>query len=245
MRHIWTRTLLSTALAVLGCSKNNDRSTTPPPGQEHATYEGGGQAPAPEQAPAEGAEEATGMGEEGEHLPGTATEPERQPVGGRESMGAGGGASANAMTDENIVAALTASNQMEVKMADMVASKTKNAKIKQLATMLVTDHTATLKKLEAISSKHGIQPSEDANIRQMKEEGDQKMSSLQGMSGKALDQAFLENMIDGHQKTLAKIDDSFLPNVKNEDLRSLISDVRPVVQRHLEHAIQLRDKMKK
>jgi putative membrane protein len=159
---------------------------------------------------------------------------ELQPVAGREGM-----------TDETIVANLIASNENEVKLGGIVAGKTTNPEIKKMAQMLVKDHGATLKKLEALRGKSGIQPVEDVGARALKDEGRQKLTSIEGMSGKDLDMAFLDTAVEGHQKTLTKIDEGFLPAAKSEDLKALLADVRPVVQKHLDHARMLRDKMKK
>ena len=234
-----TLSLLSAAVcAALGCSHDRGQDTAPPPGQTHATNVGGsGQSPALDNGPAPGPRQETGTSAEETMAEAKGAEAERQPVAGRESP--------DRMTDENILAALITSNQMEVKMADMVAGKTKDAEVKQFARMLSKDHSATLKKLDAIRDKLAIQPVEDVGVRQMKDEGEQKLTSLAGMKGKELDIAFLDTAIDRHQKTLAKIDDSLLPNVKAEDLRALIAELRPVVQMHLDDANKIRDKPKK
>jgi putative membrane protein len=62
---------------------------------------------------------------------------------------------------------------------------------------------------------------------------------LSKLSGKAFDEAYIDNEVTYHQAVLDTIDKTLVPNTKNAELKALIVKVRPVIQTHLEHATKV------
>ena len=72
---------------------------------------------------------------------------------------------------------------------------------------------------------------------------DSVRDELKKMSGAAFNKAYIDNEVTYHEKVLDTIDNALLPNAKNAELKQLITDVRPVVAAHLDHAKQIQAKM--
>jgi putative membrane protein len=242
MRNALTLTAVC-ALCALACSRQSDRNTTTPAANQQATAsqqetdfdgrENTDRGPAAEDTmgPAPGPREMTGQSMDEKKADATGDTDEVQPVAGKTGM-----------TDANILAALIASNEHEVKVGEIVAGKTKRADVKRYAKMLMKDHGGALKKIDALESKMGVDAMDDENVRMMRDQSSQKMSKLNGLTGKELDDAFLQMAVDDHRMTLERIDGKLLPAAQNEDLRALMTGMRPTVQHHLDDAQKLLDK---
>ena len=235
-----TTSLFLSALMAVACSRRSERATTPPPstpqgtsqkattplgGTQHTDYgteeEMGGPAPGLRSAPGQPAEEKKMEATEGTEV---------QRVGG-------------SMSEANVIAALVASNEGEVKMGELMAKQTRRPMIRTFATMLVEDHGAALKKLKDLHDKSGIEGRENDAIRKMRDDAQANLDRLRGLSGDELDRAFLEMAIDGHRKTLERIDGELLPAARTDDLRTFLTEVRPKVQHHLDEAQRLLQKL--
>ena len=66
---------------------------------------------------------------------------------------------------------------------------------------------------------------------------------MESLTGTAFDRAYVDREVAYHQAVLDALDQLLIPKAKNPDLRKLLSDVRPAVAAHLEHAKQLRSRL--
>ncbi|HEX2672308.1 MAG TPA: DUF4142 domain-containing protein, partial [Polyangiaceae bacterium] len=58
-------------------------------------------------------------------------------------------------------------------------------------------------------------------------------------AGKDFDKTYIAAQIAGHQKVLDTINDKLLPNVKDEQLKAYLEEIKPTVEQHLARAKQL------
>jgi putative membrane protein len=119
----------------------------------------------------------------------------------------------------------------EVALGKLAESKSNNAKIKEFADMMVTDHGKANDELKGIaqSKKITLPATLDA-------EHQAKSDSLSKLSGKDFDKAYVAAMVEGHQKTLALMQGEAADGKDNE-LKAFAAKTAPVVKMHLD-AIQ-------
>lgn len=146
--------------------------------------------------------------------------------------------------DVKVIAHLHHVNQMEITLAkDAQRQGTKT--VKDYASTLITDHTAVDKDLTAFAKAHQLttipadKPTTDAD-RQDDKDMTQQMARLKTLKGADFDKAYLNMMVSGHDKELTKIDVA-ISSTSDPDLKSMLQNVKPVLQRH---ADQARDLMK-
>ncbi len=104
--------------------------------------------------------------------------------------------------------------------------------------MMITDHgkaNAELKRLA--TAKHITLPTD------LDAEHQVKMDSLTNLSGKDFNKAYVNAMIEGHQKTLALMQDE-VNKGKNTDFRGFAAQTIPIVQMHLDSINKINDSMK-
>jgi len=145
------------------------------------------------------------------------------------------------LTDAEIQAAahVHAVNTMEVDMGK--AAKTKaTAKVKKYGAMLVTDHGKADVALIALAKKKGLAkiPAPAApTVADQKEHDEQmaKMDSLKKLKGAEFDKMYLQMMVEGHDKELAK-NDTLVSSATDADLKALLEKRKTSLQKHADAA---------
>ena len=126
----------------------------------------------------------------------------------------------------------------EVALGKLALTKTDNAKIKDFANMMITDHGKANAELTRIATaKHITLPADLDADHQV------KMDSLNNLSGKDFNKAYVSAMIEGHQKTLALMQDE-VNHGKNADFRGFAAQTIPIVQMHLDSINKINNRMK-
>jgi putative membrane protein len=97
--------------------------------------------------------------------------------------------------DSSFLHEAASGGMMEVKLGRMAAQKAASPAVKQFGHRMVTDHSASNKKLMALAARSGFTLDTTLTSEQQ-----QTMSRLQGMSGQAFDRAYMTDMVQDHTK---------------------------------------------
>ena len=150
---------------------------------------------------------------------------------------------APALSDANIAAIVLAANNADIDNGKQAQLKSKDAAVKAFAKQMITDHSSTNDKAVALAKKLDLKPEDNDASKGIKASQDSVRDELKKMSGAAFNKSYIDNEVTYHEKVLATIDNALLPNAQNAELKQLITDVRPVVAAHLDHAKQIQAKM--
>lgn len=148
------------------------------------------------------------------------------------------------LSDPQIAAIVVAANSVDIEAGKLAESKSSNAKVKEFAKRMVTDHTGVNKQATELVTKLGVKPEENETSRALKSGGDATLAKLKGLKGKEFDTAYANNEVTYHQAVLDTIDKKLLPDAQNAELKALIQKVRPAIADHLEHAKHLASSLK-
>ena len=124
-------------------------------------------------------------------------------------------------------------NLMEIRLGQLAQSKASNAAVKQFGQRMVNDHTRIEQDLSSIVSANGI-----ALNPTLTSDQNNKINSLQGLSGSQFDQAYMSLMIQGHQTDVAQFDNQSR-NADSPQVRDFAARSLPVLQQHLTLAQQV------
>jgi putative membrane protein len=143
------------------------------------------------------------------------------------TMGAGG--------DQSIVNDMVDANTKEIAWLKAAISKGTNKDVKEHASMMLKDHEALAVKVKDLVAKKNMTapPMPDVSNE----------VTINDKSGKDFDMAWSDKMVNDHQNLLDKLNKSE-GDAKDADLKSLITNTKPIVQKHLDMAKLLKDKMK-
>lgn len=148
-----------------------------------------------------------------------------------------------ALSDANIAAIVLAADDADIDNGKQAQSKSKNADVKAFAKQMITDHTSTNDKAKALAQKLNLTPEENETSRGIKAQQDSIRSSLKAMTGGNFNKAYVDNEVAMHESVLNALDTQLIPNAQNAELKQLLTDTRPVIAEHLDHAKMIQSKI--
>jgi putative membrane protein len=140
------------------------------------------------------------------------------------------------LTDAQITQVVLTVDKGETELGKLAKVTSKNPEVKKFADDMIQDHTESQLKAINLSKKLAITPMESEQSMMVKKDGDQTKAKLMNLKGKDFDKAYIDSMVQAHQKVLNRIDNELLPEAKNEDLKAMLQTKRTSVSQHLNHA---------
>jgi putative membrane protein len=131
--------------------------------------------------------------------------------------------------DAEFVAETVASNFAEIELAQLAASKSNNAQVKEVASMLAQDHNKLLTELQAFAGTKAISVPTEA-----KDDAKKKIEDLQKEEDpKDFNEAWCKEMVDKHEKTIERFEDR-AEKTEDADLKIWITQTLPHLRAHLD-----------
>ncbi len=138
------------------------------------------------------------------------------------------------LTDANIIAMEEGGDSAEVQLATYAHDHASSSAVKNYATMLINDHSKSLKQTESVASALSITPQAPPSDTTSQETA-HTLAHLQSLSGAAMDTAFVNHEVADHKSDIQDahkmVDAAQQPRVK-----SLVQGTLPVLQKHLDRA---------
>ena len=146
-------------------------------------------------------------------------------------------------TDAQIASIVVTANQVDIDAGKLAEKMGSTKDVKAFGKQMVTDHSGVNKQAVALVTKLKVTPEDNPTSQSLKSGGEENVKNLKTLKGKAFDKAYIDHEVAYHQQVLDAVDKTLLPSAKNEELKALITKVRPAFVAHLEHAKMLQSKM--
>jgi len=150
---------------------------------------------------------------------------------------------AGAPNDAQIASIALTANSVDSASGELAKTRGTNARVKEFANRMVTDHTGVNQQAVALATRLGVTPEDNNTSQQLKAGGQQTRERLNGMSGDQFDRTYIDSEIEYHETVLQALDQTLIPNAQNAELKALLTQVRPAVAAHLEMARQIRTEL--
>ena len=146
------------------------------------------------------------------------------------------------LSDANIVALLDHANAADSTAGALAATKATNPQVKQFAKMMMSEHHALRKQGADLAKKLNLTPEPPANdpVTPLAQQETQALQSAP--KGAEFDKTYIDQEVAAHQAVLdlaSKAHDQ----AKNPELKALIEKAKPVIEKHLDQAKQLQQKL--
>lgn len=126
----------------------------------------------------------------------------------------------------------------EVKLGEIAQQKATNAKVKEFAGMMITDHTGANGQVKSLAAARNVtlpaMPGDD-NIK--------KSDDLFKKTGTDFDKSYMSTMIDDHQKTIDLFEDAS-GDTKDAEVKTFIDNTLPKLRMHLDSAKAIQKRLK-
>jgi putative membrane protein len=147
-------------------------------------------------------------------------------------------------TDPQIAEIVVTANTVDVDAGKLAKSKAKNAEVKKFAEQMIVDHNSVNKSAVELVTKLKVTPEPSDTSKSLKAGGDENITHLKTLKGKAFDKAYVDHEVAYHQAVLDAVDKTLIPSAQNAELKALLVKVRPAYVAHLEHAKHIQSKLK-
>lgn len=124
-------------------------------------------------------------------------------------------------------------DQTEIAAANVALAKTENTQVKDLASMMVNDHSKNYQELQRVAAASGVTLSPTLSW-----ENKHEVNKLQKDSGADFDKDFDKAMLKGHVKAIKKFEKA-AAEIKDPEVRQYAETTLPTLRNHLQHAEQL------
>ncbi len=155
----------------------------------------------------------------------------------------GGAAGTDApLTDANIVALLDEANVADSSAGALASTKATNKEVKDFAKLMMSEHHALRQQGQQLAKKLNITPAPPANDP-LKPLAESEMTALESTpKGPEFDRVYIEQEIAAH-KAVLDVAEQGQDQAQNEQLKALIEQAKPVIQKHLDQAEAIQDKL--
>ena len=136
-------------------------------------------------------------------------------------------------------------DNIDIAAGKLAVDKAQDKGAKDLAEMMVRDHTAVNEKATALVKKLGVTPEESAASKSLKEDADKELAKLKELNGSEFDKAYVDNEVAYHTAVIDVVTKTLIPNTKNPELKALLVSAGPIFTAHLEHAKMVQASLKK
>jgi putative membrane protein len=145
---------------------------------------------------------------------------------------AGGNA---ALTDANIVALLDEANMADSAAGALAATKATNKVVKDFARLMMSEHHGLRVQGRQLAQRLKVTPEPPANdpVKPLAETETQALESTP--KGPKFDRVYIDQEIAVHKAVLDLVENAH-DQADNEQLKSLIEQAKPVIQKHLDQA---------
>ncbi|GHA87897.1 DUF4142 domain-containing protein [Cognatilysobacter bugurensis] len=168
----------------------------------------------------------------------TATATENDPL-----LAEGAPAPAATVVEGDALGMVIVVDEHEIAAAEQARSKKVSAPSMAYADMMIKEHTANIEKARALEGSANVKIGTGPQVATLRTESENARNRLAAMEGQDYERAYIEEMVNGHQKTLAMLDTQLIPGAQNEGVRTFLTQTREAVAKHLEAARQLQTQL--
>jgi putative membrane protein len=141
-------------------------------------------------------------------------------------------------SDFKFVCEAARGGKMEVQAGELARNQASDPQVKEFGERMVTDHTKAGAELKTLASQKGASVPEELSSKEQRH-----LEHLQKLSGKDFDRAYMDAMVQDHEKDLKE----FQKASKDSDdagLKAFAAKTASLVEQHLEQAKQIQASIK-
>ena len=153
-------------------------------------------------------------------------------------------APAASLSEANILYLLDEANRADSAAGAYALGKATDPEVKAFARLMMSEHHALRQQGKDLATRLKVTPEPPATDP-VKPLAESEMTALESTpKGARFDQVYIEQEVAAHKAVLDLVDDAH-DQAQNEQLKALIEKAKPVIQKHLDQAEALQDKLGK
>ena len=138
--------------------------------------------------------------------------------------------------------AYTADN-IDIRYATIALARSTNPEIHAFAETMIRDHTAVNELALALLDKLGAQAQDNFLSKKLNADADIIAAKLESLSGAEFDIFYASNELSYHKTVNDLIENTFIPNIENSEVKELFEAGLGIFTSHQDHAQMMVDKL--
>ena len=131
--------------------------------------------------------------------------------------------------------AYTADN-IDIRYAHLALALSSNPAIHEFANTMIRDHTIVNEQALALLEKLEASPADNFLSQSLQQGAEQIIDEMVQLRGKAFDQRYAQNELDYHKAVNDLVENAFIPNIENEEVKALFETGLTIFKGHEGHA---------
>ena len=131
--------------------------------------------------------------------------------------------------------AYTADN-IDIRYAHLALGISKNPEIHKFAKTMIRDHNKVNELALALLKKLKVNPKDNFLSRSLVDGSETLVDEMSALRGAAFDKRYAENELAYHQAVNKLVEDTFIPNIKNAEVKALFKQGLQIFKAHEKHA---------
>lgn len=139
--------------------------------------------------------------------------------------------------------AYTADN-IDIRYAHLALAISSNPEIHGFANAMIRDHNAVNQQALALLKKLNVQPQNNFLSRDLQQSAEKLIDEMSQLRGVEFDRRYAENELAYHKAVNGLVENAFIPNIENEEVRALFETGLGIFKAHQIHAEQVVSNLK-
>jgi putative membrane protein len=140
------------------------------------------------------------------------------------------------LNDGQIAHVVVTANQGDIENGELAKKKASNKQVRAFANRMIKEHSSLNKEAKELIIKLKMATEDNPISKDLKVDIKNNLDQLKNLNGREFDNAYIDREIEFHQKIIDVADSKLAPNVKNVEIKALLTKTRPALAAHLEQA---------
>lgn len=136
--------------------------------------------------------------------------------------------------------ALTA-NASDIAYAHLALALSKDPEVRRFAETMIRDHTAVTEGVVALAGKLNVEAQDNDFSRQLARDAEKVKDRLSRLRGEEFDRVYAQNELRYHQTVNGIVEEVFIPNIQNPEVKQAFRQALTVFRGHERHAERMLD----
>ena len=125
---------------------------------------------------------------------------------------------------------------IDIRYAHLALAVSKNPAIHAFANTMIRDHSVVNDRALALLKKLNAAAKDNFLSQQLNGQSDQLITELSQLRGEAFNRRYAENELAYHKSVNGLVEDTFIPNIQNPEVKALFEDALMIFRAHERHA---------
>lgn len=125
---------------------------------------------------------------------------------------------------------------IDIRYAHLALAISEDPRVHEFARTMIRDHSAVNERALVLLDELGASAQDNFLSRQLNAQADQLVDEMRRLSARAFDRRYALNELEYHRAVNSLVANTFIPNLKNPEVKALFEEALTIFKAHEQHA---------